>query len=193
VHNCTVRNNTDGAVDVQCEPGYDGGLQQVFVLEVFAESLDSQTDGEILYRNMTDRTSPRFSLGKVALGVLYTARMYAANAKGKSTAVTLPRFSFPSSENQMGEYRRRFPVYHTFFHRVFYFKFSDSVPFVYNTYLTIAYVNGSNLRNLVITIYYTQTLIEFIYFTKNIQTNFLGKSYRLFNHITFVTSRILLL
>lgn len=105
VHNCTVRNNTDGAVDVQCEPGYDGGLQQVFVLEVYAENLDSQTDGEELYRNLTDRTSPRFSLGKVALGVLYTARMYAVNAKGKSTAVTLPRFSFPSSENQMGEYR----------------------------------------------------------------------------------------
>ncbi|XP_029346089.1 hemicentin-1 [Acyrthosiphon pisum] len=102
VHNCTVRNNTNGAVDVQCEPGYDGGLQQVFVLEVFAENLDSQVDGEALYRNMTDRTSPRFSLGKVALGVLYTARMYAVNAKGKSTAVTLPRFSFPSSENQMG-------------------------------------------------------------------------------------------
>lgn len=93
----------------------------------------------------------------------------------------------------MGEYRRRLPVYHTFFHRVFYLKFSDSVPFVYNTYLTIAYVNGSNLRNFFITIYYTQTLIEFIYFTKNIQTNFLGKSNRLFNHITFVTSRVLLL
>lgn len=114
VHNCTVRNNTDGAVDVQCEPGYDGGLQQVFVLEVFAENLDSQVDGEALYRNMTDRTSPRFSLGKVALGVLYTARMYAANAKGKSTAVTLPRFSFPSSENQMGEYHHH-PAYHKFF------------------------------------------------------------------------------
>ncbi|KAL4090442.1 hypothetical protein QTP88_025277 [Uroleucon formosanum] len=102
VHNCTVRNNTDGAVNVQCEPGYDGGLQQVFVLEVFAENLDSHADGDTLYRNMTERTSPRFSLGKVPLGVLYTARMYAVNAKGKSTAVTLPRFSFPSSENQMG-------------------------------------------------------------------------------------------
>lgn len=103
VHNCTVRNDTEGAVDIRCEPGYDGGLSQVFVLEVFAESLDSQEDGEVLYRNMTDRTAPRFSLGKVALGVLYTARMYAANSKGKATAVTLPRFSFPSSENQMGE------------------------------------------------------------------------------------------
>lgn len=91
-------------MDIRCEPGYDGGLSQVFVLEVFAESLDSQEDGEMLYRNLTDRTAPRFSLGKVALGVLYTARMYAVNSKGRATAVTLPRFSFPSSENQMGEY-----------------------------------------------------------------------------------------
>lgn len=104
VHNCTVRNNTEGAVDIQCEPGYDGGLSQVFVLEVFTENLDSQEDGEVLYRNMTDRTAPRFFLGKVASGVLYTARMYAANSKGRATPVTLPRFSFPSSENQMGEY-----------------------------------------------------------------------------------------
>lgn len=91
-------------MDIQCEPGYDGGLSQVFVLEVFTENLDSQEDGEVLYRNMTDRTAPRFSLGKVASGVLYTARMYAANSKGRATPVTLPRFSFPSSENQMGEY-----------------------------------------------------------------------------------------
>lgn len=104
VHNCTVRNDTEGAVDIRCEPGYDGGLSQVFVLEVFSENLDSQEDGEVLYKNMTDRTAPRFSLGKVASGVLYTARMYAANSKGKATPVTLPRFSFPSSENQMGEY-----------------------------------------------------------------------------------------
>lgn len=104
MHNCTVRNNTEGAVDIQCEPGYDGGLTQVFVLEVFSESLDSDEDGEELYRNLTDRMAPRFSLGKVASGVLYTARMYAVNSKGKSTPVTLPRFSFPSSENQMGEY-----------------------------------------------------------------------------------------
>ncbi|VVC44480.1 Fibronectin type III,Immunoglobulin subtype,Immunoglobulin-like domain,Immunoglobulin-like [Cinara cedri] len=102
VHNCTVRNNTEGAVDIQCEPGYDGGLSQIFVLEVYAENVDAQEDGEVLYRNLTDRTSPRFSLGKVASGVLYTARMYAANSKGKATPVTLPRFSFPSSENQMG-------------------------------------------------------------------------------------------
>lgn len=90
-------------MDVQCEPGYDGGLSQVFVLEVFAESLDTDEDGEVLYRNLTERTAPRFSLGKVPSGVLYTARMYAANAMGKATPVTLPRFSFPGSENQMGE------------------------------------------------------------------------------------------
>lgn len=104
MHNCTVRNNTEGAVDIQCEPGYDGGLSQVFVLEVYAENLDSQEDGEVLYRNLTDRTAPRFSLGKVASGVLYTARMYAVNSKGKANPMTLPRFSFPSSENQMGEF-----------------------------------------------------------------------------------------
>ncbi|XP_050440187.1 kin of IRRE-like protein 3 isoform X2 [Adelges cooleyi] len=102
VHNCTVRNNTEGAVDVQCEPGYDGGLTQSFVLEVYSEAMNSNEDGETLFKNFTNKKAPRFSLGKVPLGILYTARVYAVNTKGKSTPITLPRFSFPSSENQMG-------------------------------------------------------------------------------------------
>lgn len=111
MHNCTVRNDTEGAVDVRCEPGYDGGLSQTFVLEVYAASLNADGDGggggggggRILYRNLTDRTVPRFALGRVKAGVLYTARMYAANSKGRATPVVLPGFSFPVSENQMGE------------------------------------------------------------------------------------------
>lgn len=112
MHNCTVRNDTEGAVDVRCEPGYDGGLSQTFVLEVYAANLDAAGggggdggggSGRMLYRNLTDRTAPRFALGRVKAGVLYTARMYAANSKGRATPVVLPGFSFPGSENQMGK------------------------------------------------------------------------------------------
>lgn len=111
MHNCTVRNDTEGAVDVRCEPGYDGGLSQTFVLEVYAANLnaDGGGGGRMLYRNLTDRTAPRFALGRVKPGVMYTARMYAANSKGRATPVVLPGFSFPGSENQTGESGRTPP------------------------------------------------------------------------------------
>lgn len=36
VSNCTVFNRTELSVDIQCIPGYDGGLPQIFVLEMFS-------------------------------------------------------------------------------------------------------------------------------------------------------------
>lgn len=36
VSNCTIFNRTELNVDIQCIPGYDGGLPQVFVLEMFS-------------------------------------------------------------------------------------------------------------------------------------------------------------
>jgi len=36
VSNCTVFNRTELSVDIQCVPGYDGGLPQIFVLEMFS-------------------------------------------------------------------------------------------------------------------------------------------------------------
>lgn len=119
MHNCTVRNDTEGAVDVRCEPGYDGGLSQTFVLEVYAANLNADGDGDggggggrMLYRNLTDRTAPRFALGRVKPGVMYTARMYAVNSKGRATPVVLPGFSFPGSENQTGKSGRTAPTLH---------------------------------------------------------------------------------
>lgn len=34
VKNCTINNQTQHSVEVQCIAGYDGGLPQVFVLEL---------------------------------------------------------------------------------------------------------------------------------------------------------------
>jgi hypothetical protein len=34
VKNCTINNQTEHTVDIQCLPGYNGGLPQVFVLEL---------------------------------------------------------------------------------------------------------------------------------------------------------------
>ncbi|XP_046811629.1 mucin-19-like [Lucilia cuprina] len=36
VSNCTIFNRTELSVDIQCIPGYDGGLPQIFVLEIFS-------------------------------------------------------------------------------------------------------------------------------------------------------------
>lgn len=38
VGNCTLSNLTSGAAEVSCEPGFDGGLPQHFLLEVYSDS-----------------------------------------------------------------------------------------------------------------------------------------------------------
>lgn len=36
VINCTIFNHTDMGIEIMCTPGYDGGLPQVFILEMFS-------------------------------------------------------------------------------------------------------------------------------------------------------------
>lgn len=36
VKNCSINNQTQNSIEIQCLPGYDGGLPQVFVLELIS-------------------------------------------------------------------------------------------------------------------------------------------------------------
>lgn len=36
VKNCSISNQTQHSLELQCIPGYDGGLPQVFLLELIA-------------------------------------------------------------------------------------------------------------------------------------------------------------
>ncbi|XP_072941593.1 neural cell adhesion molecule 2-like isoform X2 [Epargyreus clarus] len=76
--NCTVYNLTDDALDLTCLPGYDGGLQNVYLAEVWAnEGLVVNSSNGIAVWNLRRLGAKR----RLRLVV------YAANARGRSENV----------------------------------------------------------------------------------------------------------
>lgn len=76
--NCSLFNQTTEALRIRCFPGYDGGLQQRFIIEAF------ETDTERLLLNITEKTIPDFTLTGLEPGASYLLYIYAANEKGIS-------------------------------------------------------------------------------------------------------------
>ncbi|XP_064553607.1 neural cell adhesion molecule 1-B isoform X1 [Drosophila montana] len=99
VSNCSIFNRTELSVDIQCIPGYDGGLPQIFVLEMFS------TRTGITRLNITNAEEALFSLEN--LDTLTSMmmqennslrmRIYSYNQKGRSAAYLLPDFIIGST------------------------------------------------------------------------------------------------
>lgn len=73
VKNCSFNNQTLHSVEIQCSAGYDGGLPQVFVLELI-----SSRTGRVRF-NMTNADEPYFSIE--SLDALVFADMAAVGEK----------------------------------------------------------------------------------------------------------------
>ena len=85
VSNCSQLNHSADTIVVHCSPGFDGGLAQLFTLEL--TYLSRSTD-DILVRNVT-LSKPRFDIKHLESGVRYEARVNASNRKGRSTPINL--------------------------------------------------------------------------------------------------------
>ncbi|XP_046401972.1 nephrin-like isoform X2 [Ischnura elegans] len=104
VHNCSILNQTAESLHVECTEGFDGGLPQHFVMEVF----DTQTHA--LVSNVTNRT-PVFTVGGLESGLGFVISVYAANGKGRSDAVPLHAYTLKAAEKRTGIYYYRFLNY----------------------------------------------------------------------------------
>ncbi|RLU16894.1 hypothetical protein DMN91_010963 [Ooceraea biroi] len=104
VRNCTLANQTYTSVEVKCVPGYDGGLPQKFVLEVYHGDVDFLTSSQPLY-NVSNPDEPTFALtgleASVEAGV--HVAVYAVNAKGRSQPVTLSEVTYRDAEKRTGQ------------------------------------------------------------------------------------------
>jgi len=92
-------------VEVKCVPGYDGGLPQRFVLEVYHGDVDFLTSSQPLY-NVSNLDEPTFALAGLEASVeagVHVA-VYAVNAKGRSQPVTLSEVTYRDAEKRTGEY-----------------------------------------------------------------------------------------
>lgn len=104
VRNCTLANQTYTSVEVKCVAGYDGGLPQKFILEVYHGDVDFLVSSQPLY-NVSNIEEPSFSLAGLEASVdagVHVA-VYAVNAKGRSQPVILSEVTYRDAEKRTGE------------------------------------------------------------------------------------------
>ena len=103
VENCSVSNQTEDSIMVECSPGYDGGLQQLFVLEVHDTGLHR------IQANLSSASMPVFHVRGLSSGTTFVIVVYAANAKGRSQATVLRTNTLPGPESQTrrGNFRQK--------------------------------------------------------------------------------------
>ncbi|XP_076310344.1 nephrin-like [Tachypleus tridentatus] len=77
--NCTVINVTTNFIEIGCMEGYNGGLSQHFVLELY------ETNTEKVHTNLTVK-KPEFSIVRLPEDTNFRIILYAVNAKGRSEA-----------------------------------------------------------------------------------------------------------
>ncbi|XP_037072249.1 nephrin-like [Pollicipes pollicipes] len=94
LRNCTVINQTSDSLEVKCAAGFDGGLPQYFVAELF------DVVGRRLVRNLT-RPFPHFAVLELPPGLELRLELYAANSRGRSRAITLDGFTLKAAEKRI--------------------------------------------------------------------------------------------
>ncbi|RWS27275.1 nephrin-like protein [Leptotrombidium deliense] len=83
LHDCSVTNHTVTTVSIDCRAGYDGGLQQQFVLEVY------EYRREHLISNITSTEMPFFNIHDLLPETTYLFVIYSKNSRGKSKRVSV--------------------------------------------------------------------------------------------------------
>ncbi|GIX98266.1 uncharacterized protein CDAR_16901 [Caerostris darwini] len=81
--NCIIGNRTVHCIFLECEGGHDGGLQQLFQLEVFG------TDSDKLAANVTAHNAPVFNICSLPPKESFVLVVYAVNSKGKSKQIAI--------------------------------------------------------------------------------------------------------
>jgi immunoglobulin superfamily member 9B len=96
VHNCTITNISMTSMSIRCSEGFNGGLNQQFMLEV----RDSQTSE---LRANTSSPVPRFTVNSLMPSAIYMASVYAFNAKGRSDPTNVQAAMLRMPEKPTGE------------------------------------------------------------------------------------------
>ncbi|CAG9763208.1 unnamed protein product [Ceutorhynchus assimilis] len=91
--NCSVSNQTSEAVYVECSEGFDGGLPQVFVMEMYETQLRK------LVSNVTSKV-PVFVVTGLESGMGFDISLYSVNSKGRSGLTRLSGFTLKGAEKR---------------------------------------------------------------------------------------------
>jgi hypothetical protein len=98
VRNCTLSNQTSSSVEVSCQPGFDGGLPQYFLLELYS------SDSGVPRYNLTSSDHPTFFLSNLEPDVTFRIAVFAVNSKGRSPGIVLEEVTFRDAEKRTGKW-----------------------------------------------------------------------------------------
>lgn len=93
--NCSVTNQTTTTLCIECEPGFDGGLLQDFIMEAYSD------DNSVLLTNVTSRV-PWFIISGLAEGTFLNIYLYSVNTKGLSDRIYIRSHTLRSAQRQTG-------------------------------------------------------------------------------------------
>lgn len=93
--NCSLINQTEISLGVECSEGFDGGLPQQFVMEVF------ESRKKMLIANITSST-PTLTVAGLPPGLEFDVNVYASNSKGKSDSVIIHTYTLKSPQKRTG-------------------------------------------------------------------------------------------
>ncbi|KAK4884506.1 hypothetical protein RN001_000777 [Aquatica leii] len=94
VKNCSLSNQTTSSVEVYCLPGFDGGLPQYFLLELYS------SNSAVPRYNITSNDEPYFYLSNLEPDVTFKISVFAVNSKGRSQGVILEEVTFRDPEKR---------------------------------------------------------------------------------------------
>ncbi|XP_022252394.1 nephrin-like isoform X2 [Limulus polyphemus] len=101
-YNCSISNSTNSTLLVECSPGVDGGLQQIFHVEVFL------LPRRQLQANLSNFNHPLFLLSTLPSEAHLLLSIYSSNNNGRSAMVTLTAHTVASlSTKPRGVYSTR--------------------------------------------------------------------------------------
>lgn len=100
VENCSIVNRTSSSVELTCEPGFDGGLPQIFILEAF-QSAPAYRRG--LQFNISSKIAPTFSLTDLDSEGTFHFKIYAVNRKGRSSPTIMDGIALHYPAMQSGK------------------------------------------------------------------------------------------
>ncbi|XP_068619404.1 nephrin-like [Battus philenor] len=83
LQNCSIVNQSSDSLSVECTEGFDGGLPQIFFMEVL------ELPSLMVRANVSSNFTPSFEVLGVNSRVSYMLNLYSGNAKGRSQVVTL--------------------------------------------------------------------------------------------------------
>ncbi|RWS26474.1 hemicentin-1-like protein, partial [Leptotrombidium deliense] len=104
--NCTVTNITAHTLTIECLPGYSGGLDQTFHLEIYNSNTNKR-----LINNLTSSEYPFFIANALPAGNSFRLVTYASNSRGRSPSVVIKGNTLVAERWQTGKFQLSFSLF----------------------------------------------------------------------------------